>query len=852
MAWWDGGGLLGGGSDPLDIYGDLFTKEQKAALAQRSASEGLLRMAGAFGKAAQPSRAPTSFWGSLGEAAGALAGSGDQAAESALKAMKVGEDVRESKAKREALAAFYKKLAAARAQESQLGLPQGTLTSQITPPTGLPGQTTSATAADAVIPAPEASGAPPLNAIGMPASPAYNPNFGIPARPGAAAAASPYWPAPTTPDQFGAPPAAQQNAGLLPPQDQMVGPDGQPLTGQGILPTMNASYGGMPGGVPPFRLASSTPTGDATPTRDDPRGVVPYIRERARALGIDPDVAERVARSEGVGSFQSNVIQKGGRREPSYGAFQLYTGGGMGNDFQRDTGLDPADPQNEKATIDYALQKARTGGWTPVHGAKVAGISARAGIPGGEDYVIPSGRGVPRSALRNVADTGAARGGGIIPGLNMTPQDALELNLLAKMGGLGDVVSPFLEQYYKSPGYIAEAERTRAQAGKDVDLKMDPLIVEQRKRAEYKVDMQLKPELDAAVARLQSPILKERAQAQADIDRITKQLEQTGAAALRTNDATVLGPDGVPVTQKLTDLEFARRQQDRANRMAKGDMTPKPGDIVGTPVLSEAEKPTSDIKEYNFYAQQTRERGGIPDPYETWDRNRKKAGATTINTAEGMEAAQTKARIGVDQKIATDVAEQAIAGRRLLPVLDELAYLADKTPEGWRGTVAPAIGRAMAGLGMSVPPEMSNAEAFQALAQRLVPIVREPGATSQGEMSIYLQAGPQLAGTTEGRKKLIAMNKAMVERSQEIARVYRDNIGSPQLYEKLAALDKPLFTEEQRAALNMAAVPKTAGSTATPGGGATAPLPPPIGTVRDGYRFKGGTAGDPNNWERVP
>jgi len=159
---------------------------------------------------------------------------------------------------------------------------------------------------------------------------------------------------------------------------------------------------------------------------------------------------------------------------------------------------------------------------------------------------------------------------------------------------------------------------------------------------------------------------------------------------------------------------------------------------------------------------------------------------------------------------------------------------------------------------MSVPPEMSNAEAFQALAQRLVPIVREPGATSQGEMSIYLQAGPQLAGTAEGRKKLIAMNKAMVERSQEIARVYRDNIGSPQLYEKLAALDKPLFTDEQRAALNAAAAPAATaptspgGSRSLPSGGAEAPLPPPIGTIRKGYEFLGGDPSSSSSWRKVP
>jgi hypothetical protein len=66
---------------------------------------------------------------------------------------------------------------------------------------------------------------------------------------------------------------------------------------------------------------------------------------------------------------------------------------------------------------------------------------------------------------------------------------------------------------------------------------------------------------------------------------------------------------------------------------------------------------------------------------------------------------------------------------------------------------------------------------------------------------------------------IIAMNKAMVERSQQIAKVYRENLGSPSLYEKLADLDRPLFTDEQRAALRGAV--QSPSNEASP----TAPLP---------------------------
>ncbi len=107
----------------------------------------------------------------------------------------------------------------------------------------------------------------------------------------------------------------------------------------------------------------------------DPRGLEPYIRASAKQHGVDPDTAVRVARSEGLGSF----LGDGGK---SGGAFQLYTGGGLGNAFQKQTGLSPLDPANERATIDFAMQNAAKGGWGPWNGAKKIGVTGMMGING--------------------------------------------------------------------------------------------------------------------------------------------------------------------------------------------------------------------------------------------------------------------------------------------------------------------------------------------------------------------------------------------------------------------------------------------------------------------------------------
>lgn len=120
-----------------------------------------------------------------------------------------------------------------------------------------------------------------------------------------------------------------------------------------------------------------------------------YIRQAAIARGIDPDVAVRVARSEGLGEgvWQANTMLKYGR-ERSYGPFQLHVAPegfspGLGNAMQKETGLDPADPRNWKQGIDYALKAAAQGGWGPWYGAKKIGITGKAGIGGQTAQAAP-------------------------------------------------------------------------------------------------------------------------------------------------------------------------------------------------------------------------------------------------------------------------------------------------------------------------------------------------------------------------------------------------------------------------------------------------------------------------------
>jgi len=191
-------------------------------------------------------------------------------------------------------------------------------------------------------------------------------------------------------------------------------PAGPGMTGTGygggggaMLP---AAPGGGGGGQP------GTPGVGAARGRvgkgGDPRGMEEHIRATAVKYGIDPDTAVAVAKSEGLSTFQSSV-KRGGKgsyqgREDSWGAFQLYMGGGLGNQFQKETGLDPRDPANEKAGIDFALKHASKKGWGSWYGARNTGIGNFAGIGGNAGVGSERGR-VARAPAETSVDT-VARG----------------------------------------------------------------------------------------------------------------------------------------------------------------------------------------------------------------------------------------------------------------------------------------------------------------------------------------------------------------------------------------------------------------------------------------------------------
>lgn len=133
------------------------------------------------------------------------------------------------------------------------------------------------------------------------------------------------------------------------------------------------------GGTP--EAEALTRPGGIASTAGAPEDIEGYIRYAATRRGIDPDVAVRVAMSEGGVTDpvrQSEFVQNG-KREESYGPFQLFLGGGLGNAaLQR--GIDPRNPAQWKQSIEFALDEAAKGGWGPWYGAARVGIAPRQGL----------------------------------------------------------------------------------------------------------------------------------------------------------------------------------------------------------------------------------------------------------------------------------------------------------------------------------------------------------------------------------------------------------------------------------------------------------------------------------------
>lgn len=174
---------------------------------------------------------------------------------------------------------------------------------------------------------------------------------------------------------------------------------------------------------------SSSATGAFTSQADKEA----FIRAEAIKRGIDPNVAMRVAKSEGFGSYV-------GDQGTSFGSFQLHyknnipglSNGGLGDAFTKKTGLDARDPATEREQIKFALDEAAKGGWGPWHGWRG---NSRAGLAGAS----PSGAALSASNVDNSRSSASSSRTEVTIGtVNVNAPNATDANGVAR--GLRDAM----------------------------------------------------------------------------------------------------------------------------------------------------------------------------------------------------------------------------------------------------------------------------------------------------------------------------------------------------------------------------------------------------------------------------
>jgi len=463
-------GLLGGGSDPYELYGDLLNDTQKAALRDQQTTRGLLQAAAIFSKAGQASRLPVSIpWG---EAAAAFGGGQDEA----LKGIMTAAQIRELQSKAKIRDQMFGPEANAKmdALLKAFGMGGGS--------TGTPAAASGPSPAGTYIPDPA-----------KPALPMVNPALGpVELDAGGTPAAG----MPTIPLDAPGP-----QTGLLPPPDQVAG-----LSGPGVLARIAAMQQGGGGGSPaPFggdqasslRLASHINYG-GTGALGNPAeagwrssNIVPVPAPGGASFNVHraaaPDFAGflqdlsalgyKIDPKTSGGYNYRNIRGSNSLSEHAYGTAidinsnaNLYT-----RDGRKVTDLPP-----EVGALAAKHNLEWGGNWKdPVDTMHFqwrgpGGEASATATPGGQDQVIPSGQGVPANMLRTVADTGGGVPGmppvPVPPGVNPAAMNGLLIelarrNAAAEALGMGNPYGSMLSVLQGSPQYKAAIETATRGAG---------------------------------------------------------------------------------------------------------------------------------------------------------------------------------------------------------------------------------------------------------------------------------------------------------------------------------------------------------------------------------------------------
>ena len=198
---------------------------------------------------------------------------------------------------------------------------------------------------------------------------------------------------------------------------------------------------------------------------------------------------------------------------------------------------------------------------------------------------------------------------------------------------------------------------------------------------------------------------------------------------------------------------------------------------------------------------------------------------TSLTVDQRGETARDKALAEADAATLRNLSASAIDARRLLTLFDRAEAAVQRVPEGAGAQLVPALGQIGKRLGFEVAGA-DEAEVLRSITNQLSVLQRVPGSgsTSDYEMGLYQQAVARLGNTRDGNLKLLALGRKLAERRIQEAGIFRQNLGKPEMEERLNELG-PVFSPEE---LDYLSGPPASGPVTISGpGGQGSATPPP-------------------------
>jgi hypothetical protein len=234
-----------------------------------------------------------------------------------------------------------------------------------------------------------------------------------------------------------------------------------------------------------------------------------------------------------------------------------------------------------------------------------------------------------------------------------------------------------------------------------------------------------------------------------------------------------------------------------------------------------------------------------------------KAPGTVVNLP-GLPKKEQESKGELNVEIYKGIRETAARGRKTEPAIDTALAVLDKGFGTGTGTATTAkIAGVLSALGVpEATAYASDAAVFQATVQQTVldRQFEQKGPQTEADAARITQTAANLGNPTDANRFLLNIAKAQAKRDIAQQRFFDKWWNTNKTYEGAEEAwisgegSKSLFSDP---ALSKYAPKEERPAPATTTPAATPVAPPKIGTVRNGYKFKGGNPGVSTNWEKI-